>query len=246
MKIKSKKIILPIAIVIVIVLIVVICVSVSKKDGNDMYTEPVVTFYTEDGFEYSINETEQGKVNMPEVPPEVPGKVFTGWDKEISEIKDDTKTKAQYIDVSGEKNVFAFPTMYAYESEEIVLPLKLLGNVKLCGADLVIGYEAKVLEYIGCDTHDESLTIEADTENGLLYLRYVESSNTNGEVDLANLKFKALSVEETSTLVQIRIKEAVELNDGNEIVETEYGAVDGKINLMPLPEGYVMGDGRER
>lgn len=63
---------------------------------------------------------------------------------------------------------------------------------------------------------------------------------------LADLKFKALSVEEDATLVQLRIKDAIELNDNNEIIETEYGVVDGKIKLISLPKGYVMGNGRER
>lgn len=99
MKLKKRLLIAIILTCLVLIFGVVICIfCFSEKPNKQQYT---VTFLSDDGTVLKIAEVvKHGVANPPKEPVLSYGKIFTSWDKDISDITCDTTVKPIYEDIT--------------------------------------------------------------------------------------------------------------------------------------------------
>ena len=231
MKTNKKIIISVICIILLIAVITLLINSLHEKqhiatNGN----HNTVTFCSSDGIILGTEIVKDGSVvSLPHDNLSPAGTVFTGWDKELINIFENTRITAKCIDVSNDDNVVALETVYSKAGNNVSIPLKIMGKVNLCAVDLCITYDETKLKFEKAESVDPAVTIEKEKETGLLYVRFVSSANAEGEADLGNLVFKPTNGESNEIKLQVVVKEMVRLDDKNELISVPYNIVDGKI-----------------
>jgi hypothetical protein len=163
--------------------------------------------------------------------PVLPGKVFAGWDKDLTGAGEYLDTTAKYVDVRNDDHVVALPAVYGSKSAALKLPLKILGMVDLCGMDITLSYDTSLLDFAGHEQDDIGVTVDSDTEPGLIYVRFVSAANASGEIDLSVLSFKVKGEEKTDTDIRVFVKDTVRLDGENNIVPAPYNVLDGKLYI---------------
>ena len=235
MKKFNKKLLLLMGTFLVTVLVVIVLWNNAgnESSNNGSAGKDYITYYVEDNIFAQVEKDGENRLPL-ENPNEISGKVFVGWDKTVAEIQTGNidEVYAKHIDTKGEVNVIVLPAAYAQEDELVNLPLKLMGDVELCGIDIILAYDAEAIEYMSCTSLDADATTNYDEEAGLIYLRYVSASNTTAEVDLANLQFKVKDDSAESAKIEVHVKEAVALDESNQIIKADYGVIDGTIYIV--------------
>jgi len=226
-----------ITISIIVLLIIVIAgvyflkLSIPQNVKNDN-TSIEVVFTSEDGLFLGKSDIHP---KMPVTPikrvNEPSGKVFVGWDKDLTNVTENIQTKEMYLDVSKDENVVALPTNYGTNGEIINEPLKILGKVNLCAIDVILTYDTDKLEFIKGDNIDKDVVVKNDKKPGLIYVRFVSGSNVTGAIDLSELKFKVKSQDKGVTDIKVLVKEIVKLDKDNKTILAQYNVLDAKIYL---------------
>ena len=122
----------------------------SKSEDGGKPADFHITYRKNDGTILAREGVYAGKPALPKMPvPELGGKVFAGWDKDISVAGGDIETTAKYADVSGADNVISLPARYGTAGDVFKLPLKILGKVESCGSGTTLMNNAGVLEVGG-------------------------------------------------------------------------------------------------
>lgn len=234
--VKNKKVIVSIVcvcIIIAIALSVIVYKKAVKHIGEGgHFPDYYITYKTDDG---TILARDGIQRTAPAISktliPENPGRVFIGWDKDIRTAEGDIETIAQYLDVKNENNVIALSTRYGKLGDIVKFPLRVLGNVKLCGADITLSYDTELLKFIKDEKTDKAVTVEKDSKACLIYVRFVGADNANGELDLTDLCFKVMGTEQADTDIKILVKDIVQIDSENNIVSADYGVVDAKMYI---------------
>lgn len=175
-----------------------------------------------------VEEVKHGFSATPPIEPQVPyGSVFSKWDKDISNIKQDLDVHAVLQGFSDKTNVITVSSAYGDKGDEIFIPVSLCGNVCLCGLDCVLTYDADAVELISVFDEDGSLVYNKE-EKGKIYLNYTSIKNTDADVDLCMLKFKVLTATKNSD-IKIAVTSIYALNEDNNYYKPEYNTIDSKI-----------------
>ncbi len=200
----------------------------SNYQPEDTYC---VTFYGPDGRILFIDEVKSGEDAKPPENPIMPqGYVFTGWSGTFSNVTEDQSVYAECTVFLGEENVLALSGAYVNNGEETVIPLQLCGDVCLCAFDLRIRYDIESLNFVEFRNLDGSVDANCVPETGEIYLNYASMENTNGEVYLAELVFRAVG-EPGKTVVDINIVDLVAYDSDYAFYEPPYSTIFSTVTI---------------
>lgn len=230
-----KKRVLIIGVVVFAMVTVVITLILLYQTGNIGNREPSekhkVTFLNSDGSIMTEAEVKDGyPAPCPGIPELLPGEVFSGWDTDLQSVKSDITTKALVQNIIGKSNVFALYSYYGTVEDKVLLPLQLCGKVDLNCFELQISYDNHALEFLGIDNCDSAVLFNDNREKGIVYLNYISTNATLGEIDLGVLSFHPIhpSVGE----VKLNANSVAKADDEEKYESVDYEVIDATVTIV--------------
>ena len=196
-----------------------------SSNDNGKY---VVRFITDDGVPIMVNESEKGEALRPPTPPRRIGYVFRGWVGDYTNITQNTDIIAAYTDVSDIANAICADTVYSSCGAEFNVLIGIYGEVNFCGLDMEISYDGGLLELVEVTDEDNSIIHNSST-SGVVYLNYVSTDNTTGEVTFMNMKFKSKATQKAETNFHIKVNSMYVLDSNEKITPSTYQVIQNKI-----------------
>lgn len=186
------------------------------------------TFFSDDGSILRIESVEPGVLPAPPSLPEISYEnIFLRWDYPDTATEGDVEIYPVYQTISGMQNAFVIPGAYGKCGETINLPLRLCGEVTLCGFDLAVEYDPEVLQLISVYGEDDSIMYNDETP-GVVRINYVSVSNTTADIDICFLQFKILA-ESGELPVALDVKSIYAWDEEEAMYVPEYQKLDGCI-----------------
>ena len=160
-------------------------------------TEPkpnyTVTFLNDDKSIFKQVTVVSGEApTSPGTPTMLQGFVFDGWDADLSSVTKDMTVLPLREEIADERNVISISNGYGITGDTVTLPLSLCGKVDICCFELKITYDKSALQFVEFSNEDAGITANCDAENGIIYLNYISTDNTTGQVDLCDISFKLI------------------------------------------------------
>ncbi len=203
--------------------------STENDDSNKLYR---VDFCLNDGTPIkSYTNVSKGISIIPPEAPYIPGKIFTGWSESTGNIQKDCIITAAYEDISDRKNVISTNTEYISNNSIAEMILGIYGDVCFCGIDIKITYDISKLTFEGFYAEDAMVVTNVDTTTGVIYLNYVSTENTVGEIDLCGLKFKSI-LDEQIIEPHIEITSIYYIDNQDKLSKPIYNTIPGKIIVL--------------
>ncbi len=178
-------------------------------EETEPYTGPTytVTFYADDGSILWIDTVPENGVATPPTEPEMTyGNVFFKWDSDFSSVTKDLEIHPECQSVAGKNNAFAMAGAYGKTGDSVIVPLKLCGDVCLCGFDLTVTYDPEKLQLESVFNEDGDI-IYNDEIPGEIHLNFVSIQDVEADIDICSFKFKVLAengeIPVTSEMVSI-------------------------------------------
>lgn len=252
---KHKVIIIAICVALVIT-VSVIALVLALNDNPDVNTEPN-TNTPNDGETTSPTDTDEPKTNYtvlflnddksilkqvtvvsgeaptsPGTPTMLQGYVFNGWDSDLSSVTKDMAVLPLREEIGNERNVISISNGYGVTGDTVSLPLSLCGKVDICCFELKITYDKSTLQFVDFSYEDVGITANCDAENGVIYLNYISTNNTTGQVDLCDVSFKLIGNTTKQVPLNITVELAVKVNDSDDYENVECDVRNGKIDLI--------------
>lgn len=202
--------------------------SSSESLENEKF---IVTFLDPDNRVLLVTEVEPGGAAVPPEKPTMPqGCVFSYWDADFSYVTEDMSVYAICEHVGNQENVLALSGGYVQQGENVVLSLRLCGDVCICAFDIRIIYDQSMLEFVGFQAQDGAVDANCMEGTGVLCLNFVSMENTVGEVDLVDLVFTA-SGESGQTDITIEVVEMIAYDADYDFCESVYTVVPGTVTV---------------
>ena len=245
---KRKTIIILLCVILAVVALVVGLVLGLQGKGNgggnggenappNNPAEPLpnytVTFLNDDKSVFKKITVVSGEApTSPGIPTMVQGYAFAGWDADLSSVTKDMTVLPLREEISSEKNVISISDGYGITGDTVTLPLSLCGKVDICCFELRIAYDKASLQFVDFSNEDAGITANCDAVNGIIYLNYVSTNNTTGQVDLCDISFKLIGNTKAQVPLDITVDLAVKINDTDGYESVACGVRNGKIDLM--------------
>ena len=249
---KRKIIIIAICIALVIAVSVVALVFALKDNpepnndttNNDGETTPptdtdepkpnyTVLFLNDDKSIFKQVTVVSGEApTSPGTPTMLQGFVFNGWNADLSSVTKDMVVLPLREEIESERNVISISNGYGVTGDTVSLPLSLCGKVDICCFELKITYDKSMLQFIGFSNEDAGITANCDVENGVIYLDYISTNNTTGQVDLCDVSFKLIGNTTKQIPLNIAVELSVKVNDSDDYENVECDVRNGIIDLI--------------
>ena len=250
---KRKIIIIAICIALVIAVSVVTLVFALKDSGREPNgvtpdsngetkpptdtTEPkpnyTVTFLNDDKSIFKQVTVVSGEApTSPGTPTMLQGYVFNGWDANLTSITKDMTVLPLREKLSDEKTVIAISDGYGVTSDSVSVPITLCGKVEVCCFEIKITYDKTLLQFVEFSNEDTGITVNCDSENGIIYLNYISTQNTTGQVDLCDVTFKLIGISNVQTALNITVDLAVKVTDTDGYENVDCDVRNGTIDLI--------------
>ncbi len=224
-----------ILIVVFLIVTIVVATSLLKSNDTSYSTEGYQVNFFVEGSLFDVKFVKQGESVYPDEIGFIPGKIFTGWDADLTEIKKDVATNAVFIDTTEKVNCFALDSVYCVAGEKVLMNLMLCGNIDLSTADFSISYNKDILHLEEIQNLDPSFVVNSDEGNGIIYCSMLFDGNTpEGEIDCMQLVF-SVSESGTDTELDFNFEDSSRVIN-NEIVDAETNSIPGKVHVLKNPE----------
>ncbi len=190
-----------------------------------------VIYYSDDDTVVKIEQVgEDEQMALPSSPELSYGNVFEKWDAPEETGEDMQEVRPIYKSTLGIANVFAMPGTYGTSGDEITVPLRLCGEVELCGFDLTVEYDPDKLQLERVYDEDEAVILNAETP-GCLRINYVSVSNTIADVDICCLKFRVLADQGEVPITQNMVS-IYSWNGNGDLAVPDYHLMDGCVYIQ--------------
>ena len=160
------------------------------------------------------------------------GYVFNGWDADLTSIAKDMTVLPLREKLSDEKTVIALSDGYGVTGDSVSVPITLCGKVEVCCFEIKITYDKTLLQFIEFSNEDAGITVNCDSENGIIYLNYISTQNTTGQVDLCDVTFKLIGTSNVQTSLNISVDLAVKVTDADGYENVDCDVRNGTIDLI--------------
>ncbi len=110
------------------------------------------------------------------------------------------------------------------------IPLRLCGDVLLCGFDLTVSYDTAQLQLEKVTYEDDAVILNAE-EPGCIRINYVSLNNTSADVDICTLRFTVLAEGEEPCLY-LEAKSVCAWDEDYRLYEPEFQLQDGCIHIL--------------
>lgn len=202
-------------------------------DTTEPHPNYTVTFLNDDKSIFKQVTVVSGEApTSPGTPTMVQGFVFDGWDADLSSVTKDMTVLPLREGIADERNVISISNGYGVTGDTVTLPLSLCGNVDICCFELKITYDKSALQFVEFSNEDAGITANCDVENGIIYLNYISTDNTTGQVDLCDVSFKLIGNTTKQIPLNIDVELAVRVDDSDDYENIECDVRNGKIDLI--------------
>lgn len=198
--------------------------AATEKPIYDYY--PLVTFVTH-GSE-TTQRVEPG--SLPQIPSGQSGYdhlVFTGWNRDIAAVTEDTVYEAVYEDVSEKDNVFVLDTVYT-TADSADLTLGLRGKVGLCVADLQISYDPTVIRVEQILKADSSVQYNVLPGEGRIKVSILMEEDLAYAMDCFVMRVSFVDPQANAAMLDISVDDAASQASGT-LVDADSQTISGKI-----------------
>ena len=205
----------------------------SSSDNDELKSKHIVTFLNDDkSILKEISVASGESPNSPGTPMMLQGYVFDGWDYDLASVTKDITVTPLREKISNEKNVLSVPNGYGVTGDIVTLPLSLCGNVDICCFEAKLTYDKDNLQFVEISNEDEDVTVNCDAKNNVIYLNYLSTNNTTGQIDLCDVSFKLIGKNTKQILVGVTVDLAAKytITEAYENVDCEVR--NGKIDLI--------------
>ncbi len=227
---KNKKL----AIIIggVLALAILIYGLVSCNPGGIFKSEYDVCFYTNTGTLLDVQVVKRGEsAEPPAAPVMAPGYMFKGWDKDFTNVTRDLDVHAVCEEIPQDGNVLLLEGTEGKVGAQVIMPLRLTGQVCLAGFDAVISYDNAKLEFVEMSYEDGAVVSNVVPEEGKININYLSTDNTTGEVDLCDCVFQVIDGAGTTTDVTLTLESAVAVDDKDAFYTPECQLIDAVVEI---------------
>ncbi len=194
-----------------------------------------VTFLAPDDSLLYVDVVSPGEPAQAPINPVMPiGYAFSYWDTDFSHVTTDLTVRAVCTQIPTDRNVFAAQGYYVTQGENTSVSIRLCGKVCLCLCNLKISYDPTVLEFVEFRGVDGGADANCLSQSGEIYLNYASLENTEGEVDLANIVFRAIGAPGQYP-VQITVTEA-------DAYDTAYNFIPQNCAVIPATVTIAHGE----
>ena len=206
-------------------------VSAPVPPGTSPPDAVTVTFVGPDERVLLITEVSRGAAALPPENPNVPqGCIFSHWDKSFTSVTEDLVVRAVCHEIGNRENVIALSGGYVYTGDEIRIPVQLCGDVNLCAFDIRIHYDSRVLDFVEFRNKDGAVDANCSEQTGEIFFNYASAENTNGEVYLADLVFRAAGTPGETT-VDVQIVELIAYDSDYNFYEPAYSKIPASLTI---------------
>jgi len=189
-----------------------------------------VTFYDREGQMLQTEEVKQGSGAVCN-PPHLPGHRFLAWDQEVYTVMEDLEVHPLYQPVEEKKNVVYADSVYACGTDRFCLTPYLGGQVDCSRFTMEIAYDSQLLSYDGMERARRGLSVEDDSERGVLTLTFTADAPIKETTILAELYFVCRQDGAYSTNFPITTRAIYTPKDGEEVY-TDSIAYEARLYLV--------------
>ena len=191
-----------------------------------------VTFIGPDERVLFVTEVGPGTAALPPGNPTMPqGYIFSHWDRDLSCVTDDLLVYAVCQKIDTQDNVLALSGGYLRVGDEVTIPVLLCGNVLLCAFDIRIHYDCSMLEFVEFRNKDGAVDGNCNAQTGEIYMNYASMENTEGEVYLAELVFRAAG-DPGETQIDMDVVELIAYDSDYNFYEPSHTTIPGAVTIV--------------
>lgn len=202
-------------------------------DTNEPKPNYTVTFLNDDKSIFKQVTVVSGEApTSPGTPTMLQGYAFNGWDADLTSITKDMTVLPIREKLSDEKTVIAISDGYGVTDDSVSVPIALCGKVDICCFEIKITYDKTLLQFIEFSNEDAGITVNCDSENGIIYLNYISTQNTTGQVDLCDVTFKLIGTRNVQTPLNVMVDLAVKVTDTDGYENVDCDVRNGTIDLI--------------
>ena len=202
-------------------------------DTNEPKPNYTVTFLNDDKSIFKQVTVVSGEAPVsPGVPTMLQGYLFDGWDADLSSITKDMTVLPLSEKISNDKTVIALSDGYGVTGNSVSVPITLCGKVNVCCFEIKITYDKSLLQFIEFSNEDSGITVNCDSENGIIYLNYISTQNTTGQVDLCDATFKLIATNDVQIPLNITVDIAVKITENDSYEKVDCDVRNGEIDLI--------------
>ena len=198
-----------------------------------IWDEPgkTVIYYADDNTVVKLDRVGEDEQAVSPSSPELSyGNVFEKWDEPEETGEDTQEVRPIYQSVLGVANVFSMPGTYGTSGDVITVPLRLCGEVELCGFDLILEYDQDKLQLERVYDADDAVILNAEIP-GCVHINYVSVSNTTADVDICSLQFRVLADEGEVPITQSMVS-IYSWNESGDLAVPDYHLMDGCVYIQ--------------
>ena len=202
--------------------------SKNKQAFRDTKTYKV-TFYSDNNTVLKIDHVMEHHDATPPVQPEMTyGNIFVKWKEDFTDINSDMEVHPEIKSVKSENNVFALTGVYGTKGSDVIVTMRLCGDVCISGFELKANYDPAKLELISIFNVDGGVLFN-DEESGVIKINYVSIENTVSDVDICTFKFK-VKADNGEVPINTTVISAY-ANNGDDMYKVEYMTVDSFVYI---------------
>ena len=147
----------------------------------------------------------------------------------------------RYKNLSSSPNAFVLSSIRASAGETFETPLQLRGVIDLCAFDIRVHYDISLLRFAGSDHEDDSLLLNCDATNGILYINFLRVQNLTEECTLCDLAFQVMTSQSVETTLRIEVEDVVGVGEDGEILRRDCTLENAVIYLNRQNSGSSSG-----
>ncbi len=157
------------------------------------------------------------------------GFVFTGWDRPLRELREDTHFYPLYEDIRTRANVVFAPAVYAADGETVAVRVQLGGDVSFACMELQVSFDETVLSLESIADVDADGVCHYDEQSHTVRFAMAAARNIDAGVDLFTLHFTVHAPTQESTAIGLQVDDMAHFDDAGQLVSAPYGTVNGKV-----------------
>ncbi len=230
-------------IILLIICLCLLCFSSCSKKQDENTTDDTTNHGTEityvDVFfhdnEGTIVKTDKIPIGADIIrPPQstlTDGFVFTGWDKSLSNIQEDTHFYPLYTDISEKQNVVFASTTYVTQEDEMLLNVQIGGDVNFACLEIQVAFDHTLLSLDSISNTDSEGVCYYDENDKTIFFAMASAQNINASVDLFTMKFYSKGNSFNNSEVTIKIIDIAAFDEKNELISVPSDSINGNIRL---------------
>lgn len=201
--------------------------------GTRLTVYYTVTFYGYDGV--TVWKTEKVPAGDSATPPDVPSDdvhIFVGWEGVYTNVMADS---AVYAMAKNLPNVFTVSPATVKKGETVEITVRLGGAVRLCGFDMRLFYDARVLELVAVRKSGQGDIVAGAATDGEVRFNAMapDGEEITAETEILTLTFRAVG-DTGKTVIRLSAVNCLVWSASGRPTSTDYRLVDGVVAVTDL------------